>query len=95
MRGRRTWARRRAGWAVGAWKRGGREGGRCLRRGGAEATVARLAMRGGLAATAAGEGDTGRIIICFRLNARARSNFICLARGDASVRVVGRKRIVW
>ena len=54
MRGRRTWARRRAGWAVGAWKRGGR----CLRRGGAEATVARLAMRGGLAATAAGEGDT-------------------------------------
>ena len=41
-----------------------------------------------------GGGGHGRIIICFRLNARARSNFICLARGDASVRVVGRKRIV-
>ena len=42
-----------------------------------------------------GGGGHGPIIICFRLNARARSNFTCLARGDASVRVVGRKRIVW
>ena len=45
----------------------------------------------------AGRGGGGQapIIICFRLNARARSNFICLARGDASVRVVGPKRNVW
>ena len=42
------------GWTVEVWKWGGREGGRGLRRGSAEATVARLAIRGGLAATAAG-----------------------------------------
>ena len=49
-----TRARRRARWAVEVRKRGGRKGGRVLRRGSAEAAVARLAIRGGLAATAAG-----------------------------------------
>ena len=50
---------------------GDKEGGRVMRRGSAEATVARLAIRGGLAVTAAGEGTPA----LNNINACARSNF--------------------